>query len=113
MKWSIDSALEDDLVDVVERDDNKAIYVVRFGPLTTTVTITLELDRLNQTTYFTQSHGIKTPVQGEPYWTSFPGGDSPGNALHKAIWGFTMNFRTAVELGHTPSEDWFVLATRR
>jgi hypothetical protein len=109
MAWSVDEALDDDLVRVIERDDAKGVYVLTFGDLKTKVKITLRKGRGKQTA-FTQSHAAKTPLQAGPYWTSLPGDQSPGDALHKAISGITMYFRQAIEKGHKPSEDWLVLA---
>ncbi|MGJ4888840.1 hypothetical protein ACQR1Y_11630 [Bradyrhizobium sp. HKCCYLRH3099] len=106
---TIDEALNDDLVQVELRDDRKGIYVLRFGSLQTKVKITLRRGRGKETAY-TQSHAIETPIQAGPYWTSLPSGNSPGDALHKAISGFTMYYTKAVEGGHSPSEDWLALA---
>jgi hypothetical protein len=107
--WTIDKALDDDLVEIVDRNDARGIYIFRLKPLKTKIKITLRRSRGRETAY-TQSHAIQTPEQAGPYWTSKPSDDSPGNALRKAISGFTMYYRQAIEKGHTPSEDWLVLA---
>jgi len=110
MAWTIDEALNDELVHVISRDDARGVFILRIGTLQTAVKITLRRTRGKPgATAYTQSHAIKTPEQAGPYWTSRPSNDSPGAALHQAIEGLVSYYRQAVKKGHTPDEDWLVL----
>lgn len=108
MAYSFDSALDDDLVTVVMRNDAMGIFEVRLGKLETPVTIDLGQFMDSDQTKFRVSHAIKTPVQIGPYRTSKPFGDYPAYALHRAISGLTDYYRQAVKEGHKPSEQWLV-----
>jgi len=106
MAWTIDSALEDELVTVVSREDAKETYHILIGELKTIVTIKLSSKGNTSGTFFSTSHAIKTPDQITPYNTSRPWGDTPAYALHQAISGLTDYYGTAFKNRHSPSEDW-------
>jgi hypothetical protein len=108
MAWTVDSALDDDLVEVVDRNDAGGEYVVQIGTLTTLVTISLRRLLNSDDVEFIVSHAIKTPVQAGPYWTSRPFDDDPAYALHRAINGITSYYRQAIQAGHHPREEWLV-----
>ena len=108
MPWTLDNALEDDLITVVDRDDSAGFYEVRVGDLNIVVAIKLSRHLDSDTTDFQLSHAINTPVQAGPYRTSTPTADDPPYALHRAIDGLTSYYRDAVKLGHTPQENWLV-----
>jgi hypothetical protein len=108
MPWTIDSALEDDLVTVVERDDDEGEFILRIGDLNTIVTISLRRFMNDDRTRFIVSHAIHTPSQAGPYKTSVQVADDPAYALHRAVSGLTDYFREAIKAGHKPAETWLV-----
>ncbi len=108
MPWTFDSALDDVLVAVLERDDEMGYFALRIGELDTIVTVSLGRFMNGETTKFSVSHAIHTPTQGGPYRTSKPFADYPSYALHMAISGLTNYYRDAVKNGHEPSESWLV-----
>lgn len=108
MPYTFDTALEDDLVTVVNRDDSKGFFVIQVGELNTHVEIQLGREMDNEGTFFHVSHAIKTPNQITPYRTSRPWGDYPAYALNKAVTGLTMYYDQAVKAGHPPADDWLV-----
>ena len=108
MGYTFDEGLDNGLVEVIERNDEMGVFVVRIGSLETPVTIELGRFMNSERTKFTLSHVIKPPLQAGPYRTSLPFGDDPGYALHRAIDGLTSWYKQAVKDGHEPSEDWLV-----
>jgi len=54
-----------------------------------------------------QSHGIQTPIQGDPYWSDAIS-DTAEEALAGAVKAMLMYYNGAKKQGHEPSEDWFV-----
>lgn len=104
---TVESALQDDCVSVVQRRDDEGAYLIRIGDLETVITIRLRKTWGSRTSY-RQSHAIKTPRQPCPYWSCVAEADSPGDALRKAIDGLTMHYRRAVGEGYAPTEDWLV-----
>ena len=110
MGYTFDEVLDNGLVEVIERNDEMGVFVVRVGSLETPVTIELGRFMNSERTKFTLSHVIKTPLQAGPYRTSLPFGDDPGYALHRAIDGLASWYKQAVKEGHEPSEDWLVPA---
>jgi hypothetical protein len=76
MALSIDDALDDDLVTVEERQDERGSFAIRVGQLETIVFIELGRFRSSQKTKFIVSHAIHTPSQAGPYRTSVPQADS-------------------------------------
>lgn len=108
MPWTIDNALNDDLLDIVERNDEYGEYAFRVGELETVVTVTVRRLPQSEQATFRRSHSIHTPVQLAPYHTSRSYWDDVPYALHQAINGITSYYRQAVEAGHSPSESWLV-----
>lgn len=106
---TVESALQDDCVSVVQRRDDEGAYMIRIGTLETVVTIRLRRTWGSRTA-FRLSHAIKTPRQPSPFWSCASEADTPGDALRKAISGFTMHYRKAVGEGYAPAEDWLVPA---
>ncbi len=108
---SVDSVLQNDLIKLVERQDEIGAYRVRLGALETIVTIRLR-STWGTRTSFKQSHVIRTPEQKVPFWSCVAEGETPGDALRRAIDGLTTYYRRAVLHGYTPTEDWLVPADR-
>ena len=108
MKYTFGEVLDNKLIEVIERNDQLGVFVVRVGGLETPITIKLCRFMNSEETKFTLSHVINTPSQIGPYRTSSPYGNYPGEALHLAINGLTRYFKEAKDEGHTPSEDWLV-----
>lgn len=108
MPHTIDDALSDPLVTVVERDDEIGWYTIRLGDLKTNVSIDLGRLQTSDRTKFRTSHVIHTPLQNDAYRTSLPFADYWAYALHRAISGLTDYYNQAVAKGHTPSENWLV-----
>ena len=106
---SVEKALEDDCISLVQRRDDEGAFLIRVGTLETVVTIVLRRT-WGSRTVFRQSHAIKTPRQPSPNWSCAPEAESPGDALRKAIIGLTMHYRQAVGEGYPPAEDWLVPA---
>jgi hypothetical protein len=57
---------------------------------------------------FTQSHFIKTPLQGGAYRTSVRRDDTIEGALRKAMRTIMGDYNQAISKGETPTESWFV-----
>ena len=108
MEHDFDSVLDNDLVEVVERDNAKGYFCIRIGTLDTPVMIHLGRYMTTDETKYFVSHAIKTPLQGSPYRTSQAFDDTPAGALRKAVFGLTNYYRRAVGEGHEPNEDWLV-----
>lgn len=108
MPYTFDSALEDEHVAVIHRDDSKGLFAIKLGDLTPEIEIQLGREMDNEGTHFSVSHAIHTPVQTGPYRTSRPWGDYPASALRSAISGLTMYYRQAVNAGHEPNDRWLV-----
>jgi hypothetical protein len=108
MPWTIDNALDDDLVTVVSRDDSSGFYEVKIGELETVVRIKLGRHLDSEQTDFQLSHAIHAPGQEGPYRTSIPSGGYPAYALRRAISGLTSHYKDAVRNGHKPRETWLV-----
>ena len=108
MPYTIDSALEDDLVTVLDRHDDMGSFAVTIGVLDTTVFIELGRFLTDDRVKFHVSHSIHTPLQAGPYRTSKPFDDDAPYALHRAINGLTSYYRDAVNAGHEPEEGWLV-----
>ena len=111
MMDSVDRALQNDLIKLVERHDDIGAYLVRLGALETIVTIKLR-STWGTRTAFKQSHVIRTPEQQVPFWSCVAEGQTPAEALRRAIEGLTTYYRRAVLHGYTPTEDWLVPAER-
>ena len=108
MAYTIDSALDDDLVTVVTRYDNMGVFEIQIGILTTIVTIDLGRFLDSDLTKLTMTHAIKTPGMISPYVSSRAYWDYPAYALDHAVSSLTDEYRIAINDGHTPSEAWLV-----
>ena len=109
MPVSIDDALRNPFISLVQRQDGDGIYEVRIGAIETVVTITLRRTwgDFGPTAYRT-SHAIYTPGQVSPYWPTNRHAGTPGTALHEAITGLTQHYVKAIKDNHEPSETWLV-----
>jgi hypothetical protein len=107
-EWSIDRALNDDLVTVLDRDDQAGLYTIRIGDIPTPVNIALERLSASDGTGYKVSHVIKTPELAKPHRVVRQAGNNPELALRYAIRGLTSYYRLAVDAGHRPSEDWLI-----
>lgn len=108
MAWTIESALDDPDIEVVDHTEN--VWTVRVGALRTPVRISLQ-KRKDGTVWWDQSHAMHTPTQIGPYWTSRPfdiGPDAYPYALHRAVSGLADYYREAIKAGHQPEEKWLV-----
>lgn len=108
MAFTFDSALEDDDITVLYRNDSAGRFVIQLGELSPDIEIQLGREMDNDRTHFQVSHAIHTPTQAGPYRTSRPWADYPAYALHQAVSGLTMYYRQAVEEGHQPNDNWLV-----
>ena len=63
MPYTFDSALDDNLVHVIERDDKFGRYVIRIGTLKKRISIELRRAMTADETEYTVSHSIHTPTQ--------------------------------------------------
>jgi hypothetical protein len=108
---TVENALQDACVSLVQRRDEDGAFLIRVGSLETVVTIVLRRTWGSRTAY-RQSHAIQTPRQPCPDWSCAPEAESPGDALRKAISGLTLHYRLAVGAGYSPTEDWLVPANR-
>lgn len=108
MPWTFDNALDDEFIEIVDRNDEMGSYAIRLGDLETTIFIELGRFPKGEWTKFDVSHAIHTPLQMGPYRTSRPFSDDPPYALHQAISGLTQYYGDAIRAGHTPEESWLV-----
>ncbi|MFH1226724.1 MAG: hypothetical protein V1701_02320 [Planctomycetota bacterium] len=106
MGWTIESALDDDLIS----NPRKLLsgYQFTLGEIPVLITIRLYKQLNGKNVEFEQSHFIHTPIQGGPYMTSIPWNDDEASALHQVISGFTRDYNAAVKQGHKPAESWLV-----
>ena len=101
--------LEGDLVTPVGSDVAARTFRIRIGSLATVITIRVGKRRGPHGRYeYTASHAIRTPEQLGPYLSSVPFGDTPEEALAKAIDDLTIFYSAGVEAGHEPAESWLV-----
>lgn len=106
--WTVDHALADPLIEVVDRDDDAGHYTLRVRGLSTLIQVILTLNpKIGRVTY-TVSHLIKTPGMAEPYRPKPTAGRDDGDALHKAISGLVAFYRAAERKGQTPEESWLI-----
>jgi hypothetical protein len=109
--WTVDRALDDDLVTVLDRNDEAGVSRFLLGTLKTPITVSVQGSSLGGHTMFSASasHAIKTPEQQGAYRISVPRREtSAGRALHRAITGLTAHYRLAVEANHPPDESWLL-----
>ena len=101
--------LEADLVTLVSSDIAAGTFEIRVGTLATVITIRISKRRGSTGRYeYTVSHAIRTPEQLGPYLSSIPYGDTPEEALAKAIDDLTIFYSVGVRAGHKPAESWLV-----
>jgi hypothetical protein len=108
MAWTIDKALDDDLIHLENRNDDLGVYEFRVGELDTIVSVDIGRLPSSDEAKYHRSHNIKTPKQAGPHRQSRPYWDDIPYALHQAISGITSHYRDAVKAGHKPDESWLV-----
>ena len=108
MSYTLDSALADEAITVVDRHDGMGSFFIKVGSLETPVHIELGRFLADDRVKVDVSHSIHTPMQIGPYRTSKPWDDDAPYALHRAIEGLTSYYNQAVAAGHEPQEDWLV-----
>ena len=106
---SFAEVLEGDLVTSVSSDIASRTFKIRIGTLTRVITIRVSKRRGPHGRFeYTASHAIRTPEQLGPYLSSIPFGDTPEEALAKAIDDLTIFYSVGVRAGHEPDESWLV-----
>ena len=101
--------LEADFVTPVSSDVASRTFRIRVGALATVITIKIGKRRGPHGRYeYKASHAIRTPEQMGPYLSSIPYGDTPEEALAKAIDDLTIFYSVGVRAGHEPAESWLV-----
>ena len=108
MAWTIEAALNDPSIHVIEQNDAWGLYRFRLGSLNTEITVKLCRSPIDNATRFERSHDIHTPTQVGPYHESRLFWDDPAYALHNAVNGVAEYYREATKAGHPPREDWLV-----
>ena len=101
--------LDEALVTPVRSDAASGTFDIRIGALATVITIRIGKQRGSNGRYeYKTSHAIRTPEQVCPYLSSIPYGDTPEEALGKAIDDLTIFYSVGVRAGHEPAESWLV-----
>ena len=101
--------LDTDLVTAVSSDIASRTFRIRIGALRTVITIRISQRRGPHGRFeYKASHAIRTPSQMGPYLSSIPYGDTPEDALAKAIDDLTIFYSVGVRAGHQPAESWLV-----
>ena len=100
--------LDADLVTPVSSDTASCIFRIRIGTLATVITISVSRQSSRGSYAYEASHAIRTPEQMGPYLSSIPYGDTPEEALAKAIDDLTIFYSVGVRSGHQPAESWLV-----
>jgi hypothetical protein len=108
MAWTIERALDDKHVHLINRNDELGIYEFRIGDLKTIITVNIDLSLSGDRAKYHSSHTIKTPLQRAPYSQSRDHFDDKSYALHNAINGITLYYEKAAHTGLTPTESWLV-----
>lgn len=108
MAYSIETALADKDITLIEQNDAMGEYVLTIGQLETPVVVTIRRLPHDETFEFRTSHAIKTPTQLTPYNTSQPFEKDYAYALHRAVSGLTEYYREGTIAGHQPNVDWLV-----
>jgi hypothetical protein len=106
MAWTIDSALEDEAIERVERTEEGFSIWLKGIPVE--IKISISFNGVRGGFNYQLNHAIKTPEQIGPYRSSKPWGDDVAYALHKAVTAITQHYNIAVKNGHEPSESWLV-----
>lgn len=106
---TFDDVLENCLVTVVSRDDKKGIFKIKIGTLDTTITIKVNQRKsVNRQYLYHVSHGIQTPIQHGPYFSSVCWGPTRPLSLHKAIEDFLVYYKKAIKDNYDPESEWLV-----
>jgi hypothetical protein len=106
MFWTIDKALNVDLVTRDSVDGENGIVKFRLGVIPTL--ITAHVIKKGAVKYGLEvSHKIKTAGHSL-YLPSFRDCNSPGEAVHELIMSFCEQYRSSVNSGHKPKASWLV-----
>ena len=101
--------LDADFVTPVSCDEGSRTFKIRIGTLATVITIRIGKHAGSPGRYeYTVSHAIHNPEQLGPYLSSIPYGDTPEEALAKAIDDLTIFYSAGIRRGHEPAESWLV-----
>jgi hypothetical protein len=106
MSWTIENALEDKNITHAARLHSE--YRIRVGDLQPEVKIRIWKLLKGNGFYFTQSHYIKTPIQGTPHITSSRHADEEAYALHLALQTLVPHYDGAIAKGHTANDSWLI-----
>ena len=106
MPWTIESALENELI----QNQRKLLseYKFELGEIPVEITIRMYQQLKGNKVEFTQSHFIHTPKQAGPYKTSIPIKDYEAEALHQVVSAFSNYYSQAVSAGCKPSPSWLI-----
>jgi hypothetical protein len=108
MMFTLESALDDDSITIIERNDSWGLYRFQVGMLKTIVSVKLCRSPVSDETRYELSHAIHTPTQIGPYHQSRLFWDYPAYALHEAITSITMHYNIATKNGYASEEGWLV-----
>jgi hypothetical protein len=112
MAWAFDEILNDELIEVLSRDDKRGRFEIHLGSLRARVIFLLKV--ASETRYVTcnQSHTLLTPLK---YRTKQPGIElrniltfDPAFALFKVLDAMLKEYRAAIAAGHAPEDSWLV-----
>jgi hypothetical protein len=112
MAWAFDEILNDELIEVLSRDDKRGRFEIHLGSLRARVIFQLKV--ASETRYVTcnQSHTLLTPLK---YRTKQPGIElrniltfDPAFALFKVLDAMLKEYRAAIAAGHAPEDSWLV-----
>lgn len=106
MPWTIDAALEDEVIERTEKTDYG--YSFWLIGIPTEIQVVLSINPARGGYNFHLSHFIHTPKQIGPYRPSRPWGDDEAYALRLAITAITQHYKDAVNAGLAPSKSWLV-----
>jgi len=105
----INRVLAHPLITRSKANNARGTYWVQIGTLKTEILIMLTPSAEKPGWFdFRISHTIKTPLQAVPYHPINRSGSSRANALHIALRTILHQYRTAINNGLTPGEDWLV-----
>jgi len=108
MAHTIETALADPDISLIEQNDAMGEYIFTIGEIETPVIVTIRRLPHDETFEFRTSHAIKTPTQIAPYNTSNPFEKNYASAIHRAITGLTDYYREGIDAGHLPNLSWLV-----
>ncbi|RAI54715.1 hypothetical protein [Roseicella frigidaeris] len=92
MAFTVDEALGDDLIHVIDRHDEAGTFTFRLGELKTPITVEIGRFQSSEHTKFWVSHAIRTPSQADAYTPSIFYKSNWGDALQEAISSLTMYY---------------------